>query len=398
MPDDDRTRDPASVTTGPGALTPSPSGQLTVPAKPAPTPPVSPQPARSTGWIWAALSVIVVAGVALWSFQPWVSKGLPVAVETVTLGPLVRVLAVNGRIAPLHPVDVRPTIGGQVLEVMVDEGAGVRQGDVLVRVDASGQQAMVRQAMAGLDAGLVAQSQAKADFARAEALGGNIARIALDDARAARQTADQEVARLTALFDEAQIGLGKYTIASPITGTILSRTVETGQTVDTTTTLFSMADLGQLVVETDVDEGYAAQITPGLPAVLQLKGESAKRDGSVSFVAARVDAATGGLAVEIAFDAPVTAPVGLTVTANIVVEKQDAAIAVPRAAVVADAAGVAVFVVVAGHAARRDVAIVDWPADRVEVTRGLVAGDVVITDATGLSDGLAITLSTPAGP
>ena len=304
----------------------------------------------------------------------------------------------NGRIAPLHLVDVRPTIGGQVLDVMVAEGADVTQGEVLVRVDASAQQAVVRQAMAGLDAGLVKQSQANADFARAEAMGGNIARVALEDARAARQTAEQEVARLTALFDEAQIGLTRYTIASPISGTILIRNVETGQTVDATTPLFSMADLRQLVVETDVDEGYAAQITPGLPAILQLKGETVKRDGRVSFVAAQVNAATGGLAVKIAFDAPLSAPVGLTVTANIIVETIQAAFTVPRAAVVTDAAGAAAFVAVAGHAERRDVTIVDWPADRLEVTRGLAAGDVVIADATGLSDGTAVTVTLPAVP
>lgn len=122
------------------------------------------------------------------------------------------------------------------------------------------------------------------------------------------------------------------------------------------------------MVQADVDETYATQISPGLAAVLQLKGETTKLDGQVSFVAAQVDAATGGLAVKIAFDVPVVAPVGLTVTANIIVDRQEAAIAVPRAAVISDAQGTVVFVAVAGHALRRDVTVVDWPSARVEVT------------------------------
>ena len=392
---------PAIAVTAPAPVLPTTSGQLTVspPPKPPPSPsPTAPKPAKPRWWIWAGLVAIAVAAAGLWYFQPWAAKGLAVTVETITPARLIRVLAVNGRIAPLHLVQVKSTSGAEVLSVLAAEGDIVEPGDVLAQMDASGQQAMLRQAMAGLDVGLVAEAQAQASLARAEALGDNIARTALDDARTARLTAGQEVARLQALFDQAQIGLAKYTVAAPIAGTILTRDAEVGQLVDPTATLFSMADLGQLVVETDVDEGYAARITLGLPAVLQLKGGTDKLDGSVSFVAAQVDAATGGLAVKIAFDGPVTAPVGLTVTANIIVDSQDAAISVPRTAVVTDSAGASVFLAVAGKAVRRIVTAVDWPADRLEITDGLQAGDAVITDAAGLSDGLAIAVLPPTVP
>ncbi len=375
----------------PDAPLPVTTGQLTVPAVKVP-PPAAFAKQKRFRWIWAGLAGLAISVATLWYFQPWASKGLAVTVETMASAPLMRVLAVNGRIAPLHLVEVKPSAGGALTDVRVEEGATVAQGDVLARIDASGQQAMVRQAMAGLDAGLVGLSQADADLARAEALGGTISRTALGTARSAQQTATQEVARLTAMFDQTQVDLEKFTILSPVSGTVLARNAEVGQSVDLATPLFSVADLGQLVVETDVDEGYAALITPGLEAVLQMKGDAKKRDGSVNFVAAQVDAATGGLAIKIAFDDPVAAPVGLTVTANIIVDRQDAAIAVPRAAVVMDASGAFVFVALAGKAQQRPVTAIDWPADRVQVTRGLAAGDVVITDATGLSDGMAISI------
>lgn len=399
MPNDTKTPAPALVGTSLDATVPATSGRLPVPAVQPPPSPANPPPPKRSWWVWAGLAMVAIAAGGLWYFQPWVSKGLAVTVETIAPAALTRVLAVNGRLAPQHLFDVKPKIGGEVIAVLVEEGAVVTQGDILARIDASGQQAMVRQAMAGLDAGLVAQAQAEADLARAEALGGNITRTALADARSAEQTAMQEVARLTAVFDQMQIDLEKFTILAPSAGTILARNAEVGQVADVTSALFSMADRGQLVVETDVDETYAARVKTGQPAILQLKGETDKRDGTVSFVAPQVDATTGGLAIKIAFEQPVTAPVGLTVTANIIVDQQDAAIAVPRAAVVTDATGSAVFVAVADHAVRRAVIIVDWPADRLEVSTGLVEGDVVITDATGLSDGIAIALSTPgAGP
>ncbi len=395
----DRTAQLSAVEAGEDQATPKTAGRSVALAKPADPVAGSTSPKSRKAWIWAGLVVAVGLGAALWYFQPFASKGLAVVVETVAPNPLMRILAVNGRIAPLHLVEVKPTVSGAVTAVLVEEGDTVKAGDILARIDATQQQAAVRQAMAGLDAGIATQSQAEANLARAKALGGTIARTALEGAQTAEQTAKQDVARLTAQFDQTQIELTKYTLVAPVAGTILLRQAEVGQVVAPAAVVFSVADLGQLVVETDVDEGYAARILPGLPAILQLKGTTEKLKGHVRFVAPQVDAATGGLAVKIAFDAPVVVPVGLTVTANIIVDQLDAAIAVPRAAVATDAAAnSSVYVAVQGKAVRRDVTIVDWPANRLEVTSGLVAGDVVITDATGLSDGLAIRLATDTVP
>lgn len=394
MSDGNKTSKTANKVSIPDLAAQTTRGALTVATPHAPSPPVSPAPKRGSWLIWAGLVVVVIAAGALWFLQPWVSKAVVVQVETVTPGALSRVLAVNGRIVPLHRVDVKATTPGAMLDVLVDEGQAVTLGDVLAHIDATAQQAVVRQSLAALDAGLVAQAQAGATFARTQTLGINVARTALADARAAAQTADQEVARLTAVFDQAQAGLANYTLRAPISGTILARTAEVGQSVDITAPLFTLADLAQLVVETDVDEAYATQVTVGQPAVLQLVGEGETRPGSVGFVAPQVDADTGGLAVKLVFDQAVAAPVGLTVTANITVDSQTAAISVPRAAVVTLGTGSAVFVVVGNVALRREVAVVPWPAARLMVTKGLNARDVVIVDATGVLDGQAVTVGT----
>ena len=129
-----------------------------------------------------------------------------------------------------------------------------------------------------------------------------------------------------------------------------------------------------------------------MPALLQLTGDTRTLDGSVSFVAPVVDADTGGLTVKIAFGEPQQAPVGLTVTANIIVDRREAAVSAPRSAVTTAGSAPAVFVLADGKAHLIPVSVIDWPADRLIVTDGLKAGDRLIVDANGLADGQAVTV------
>lgn len=350
-------------------------------------------PARASKrrrWPWLVGGVLAILAAALVYLQPWTPAPIPVVVEQVALAPVTRVLAVNGRIAALHAVDLRPLVGGTVTQVAVQEGQQVEAGQVLVRLDTAAQDAVLRQAVAALDAALVAQEQADATYARSLALGANVSDAALAADRRAAQSAMQEVARMTAMLEQAQVQLARHTLRAPIAGSIVVLEAEMGQNADMATALLTLADLETLIVETDVDEAYASQIAIGQAAVLRLSGEADTRAGQVRTVAGRVDVATGGLAVQIGFDAPVRAPLGLTVTANIVVDRRDAALTVPRTALVTDSAGTAVFLAQDGVARRRAVAVIDWPAGRLIVTDGLAPGDRVITDATGLGDGQAI--------
>lgn len=340
--------------------------------------------------VWPFLLGVVVAlgaGGGLLVWQPFGDKPVSVAVETLELAPATRVLAVNGQLAALTSVAVRAAVSAEALSIHAAEGDRVETGAVLAELDGTQAQAVVRQARAALESGLLAQAQASATYGRSRDLGGNVARTKAEDDARALDAASQEVGRLTALLQQAEIQAARYVIKAPIAGTVMQRSVDPGQLVDPATPLFTVADLSTLVVETDVDEAFATQIRPGLPATMQLVGTSGTLPGHVSFVAPRVDPATGGLAVKIAFDAPLAAPVGLTVTANIVVDARDSAITVPRAALVTEGAGWAVYVLEGGRLHRRPVTLIDWPAARLIVTEGLAPGDVLAVDAAGLTEG-----------
>ncbi len=340
-------------------------------------------------WALAAIGAAALAMSLIW-WQARAQQGPEVSIEIAAMGPVTRVLAVNGKIAALSAVQIRSAVSGTVQELLVSEGDLVTKGAILARLDASQQEAIVVQARSALEQGRIKQSQAAATYSRDRDLGANIARSRLEEAQLALEGAAQEVARLTALLDQATIQLARYTVTAPMAGTVMTRAVDPGQLVDPTTALFTLADLSALIVEADVDEAYASYIALGQAATLQLVGRRDTLAGSVAFVSPRVDPATGGLAIKIGFAAPLVAPVGLTVTANIVVG-QDQAITVPRSALVDDA----VFLLVAGKAVLVPVSVIDWPAARLIVTQGITPGDQVITDSTGLTDGLAVTVAAP---
>ncbi len=345
---------------------------------------------RATPWLIAGLCLLTAGGVYAYIERPWEPRPAIVAVEVVSEGPHVQVLAVNGRVAARHAVKVRAAVIGQAMEVRAEEGASVSVGDVLVQLDTAQPMALLDQARAALDAGLVRQQQARANADRARALGDNAPRSAREDAELSLSAASNEVSRLRAALDQAQSQLAQYTITSPLDGVVLDRAVDRGQLVDTQTELFTIADLRQLLVKTDVDEIYSSRIRAGLKALLRPAGDSVPRNGTVIFAAPAVDPSTGGRTIEIAFDSPVDLPVGLTVNANIIVSQTDAALSLPRSAIVSEGTQNHVLVLENGMVAQRPIEFSDWPAERVVVTDGLAAGDVVILDPTVVSVGQAV--------
>lgn len=337
---------------------------------------------------WLVLFVIIAAAAAYAGInRPWEPKPIRVSVEVVRPGPVSQALAINGRIAPATSVTVRAAVSGQALTVAADTGDAVAAGDVLVRVDSALVEAQVEQARAALEAQQVRQRQAEATAERTRALGENTPRSNREDAEWALAAAVNETARLEAALNQVERQIAQYTVTAPMTGTVLSRGVDRGQLVDPQTELFVIADTSELLVETDVDELYSARVGVGLKALLQPVGASVPQYGTVSFAAPVVDSATGGRAIRIAFDEKVSLPVGQTVNANVIVDEVADALAIPRGAIITQGAESHVLVIEDGLVAARPIRFNDWPAERVIVTAGLDAGDVVIIDPSTVAVG-----------
>ena len=185
-----------------------------VPGKPGLTVTRAPEPVRRAPRrrVWV-LGVLLAGGAGLPLYlQPWATGVTPVPVEVAAMAPVTRVLATNGRIAARHSVEIRALVGGRIEAIGVAEGDEVQAGIELARVDAAAPQAALRQPLAGLDGALVSEARAQDTLARARALGANVSLTTLETAERAVQSAAQEVARTTALVDQAQVQLADYTL------------------------------------------------------------------------------------------------------------------------------------------------------------------------------------------
>jgi RND family efflux transporter MFP subunit len=345
---------------------------------------------RRLGWLLAALVVVAGLGLYLAISRPWSPRPVAVAMETIARGPVSQVLAVNGRVAARRSVILRSTVQARLVSVSADIGDAVITGQIIAELDDVQPKAQVAQAEAALEAGMVRRDQASTSLERARALKDNVTRATLADAEAELAAAENEVSRLQALVDQARSQLDQYVFRAPFDGVILSRAAEQGQIVDAQSELFTIADLRELVVETDVDELYSSQIRTGLAALLKPAGGTAALSGTVTFAAPTVDPETGGRAIKIGFDNPVSLPIGLTVNANIVVAENPDALSIPRAALRTEGTRAYVLVDAGGVATARDVSFVDWPAERLEITAGLEAGERVILEPDRVKLGQAV--------
>lgn len=244
------------------------------------------------------------------------------------------VLTASGYVTPRHRVSLSPQVMGQVVWVGIEKGQHVKKDEVLVRLDDEEYQAQLAEAEArvaaaesrvrNLEAGSRAEeiargkavlNEAEVNLRNAELAyqrrkslfegGGAESRQSFEDATAARDAAEArlgaqkqalalleagprehelaaakaDLAAAKASRDAARIRVKDTTITAPMDGTVLEKLIEVGELVTpqsfggsrgARTELLSMADLGDLQVEVDINEADFAKILPGQAATITL--------------------------------------------------------------------------------------------------------------------------------
>lgn len=220
-------------------------------------------------------------------------KGQEVRTEEVARRDLVSVVTASGVIQPKRRVDISADISGRVIQLAVEDGQNVRQGDLLLRIDPTAYEAAVRRAEA-----MVAQAQAQASQARANLIQarsalqrseqlasgeGLISRQDLDQARTQAQVAEAQeeaarfgVAQAQASLSEAREALRKTTIVAPMAGRVTRLNIEEGETAVVGTMnnpgslLMTVADLSVMEANVKVDETDVPFLTPGDSATIRI--------------------------------------------------------------------------------------------------------------------------------
>jgi len=291
------------------------------------------------------------------------------ATQQVQRGDLRVTVSATGNLQPTSEVEVGSELSGLVTEVNVDNNDRVTRGQVLARIDTARLQDAIAQSKASLQSAIadVAQAEAtaqqtKAALARFEEVhalsGGKVPSAAeLDSAKAeyARaiagvRTAEAGVARARAQLSSDQTQFSKALILSPVTGVVLSRQIDPGQTVAASfnaPVLFLIAeDLSAMRLEVKVDEADVGQVAAGQSATFQVDAfpgrtfparvervdVGANADGGSTASSSSSNTVVAYTAVLAVNNSDSTLRPGMTATAEIVTSEKQGVLLVPNAA------------------------------------------------------------------
>ncbi len=218
----------------------------------------------------AVLLIVVAGGVAFFA-----ASGKPENVQWLSLpvarGNLDVVVTATGTLAADTTVQVGTQVSGTIARLYADWNSRVRQGQILARLDTTFLWASVEQVQANLQKAKVAEEQAKRTFDRVKKLfDRNLdSQSDYDTALSDYQTSQANVTQAQTALDQAKINLSYATIKSPISGVVISRNVDIGQTVASsfnTPTLFTVANsLSDMQIQASVDEGDIGSVRVGQP-------------------------------------------------------------------------------------------------------------------------------------
>ncbi|MGE0551821.1 MAG: efflux RND transporter periplasmic adaptor subunit [Gemmatimonadales bacterium] len=184
-----------------------------------------------------------------------------------------------GVIEPITTVEVKSKASGEIIEVEVEEGDPVRQGDLLVRVDPRIPSNAVVQAEADSVVARAELDNAEAQLERSAALRESqaITELEFEQARLNRATAYAALVRARRALEDAKIAYEDTEVRAPSDGVILGRSVEVGSVIASASrdvgggaVLLRMATLDTVQIRALVDETDIGMVEPGLPVTIQV--------------------------------------------------------------------------------------------------------------------------------
>jgi HlyD family secretion protein len=240
---------------------------------------------RRSGWRLPAFLVVGVVALGGASFY-WITGRESVVhyvTQKVTRGPIVRAVTTSGTVNPVITVQVGTYVSGVIQARYCDYNTQVHKGQVCAKIDPRPYQVVVDQDKANLSVARAQLVKDQANLAYAKLAYGRSQRLvtmkavsqdtldssknAYDQAQAQIGLDEATIALQEAQLHAAQINLGYTDIISPVDGTVVTRSVEMGQTVAAsfqTPTLFLVAtDLTTMQVDTNVSESDIGAIKRG---------------------------------------------------------------------------------------------------------------------------------------
>ena len=192
-----------------------------------------------------------------------------------------------GQVRARNQVTIRPEVAGRVVEVLAGIGEAVERGQVLIRLDEVEARERLRQAEADVRLAKATAVAARARVSELEARASRMRSLAnqelvsaqelesleaqLDALRASADEAAARVQQRLAAVDERRSALAKTVVRAPVAGRLGERRAEVGMLVDSSTVLFVIGNLDELIVKVNLTETVLANVEEGLPVVIETR-------------------------------------------------------------------------------------------------------------------------------
>src|SRR5437588_9157658 len=290
-------------------------------------------------------------------------KPIPVTTEKAVRKTILQTVSATGKVQPETEVKISPEVAGEIIELPVADGMGIRKGDLLVKIKPDSYKALLEQQEAAISAAKATNLQQKAtmlkteqDLKRAEDMYAkktisiqeyNNAQAASDVAKNTFESSLHEIERAQAGSSQARDQLSKTTVYSPINGTVTilnsklgERIVATGQFAGTE--VMRVADLGHMEARVDVNENDVVNVKVGDKANVKIDAYGDRNFHGTVYQIANTGKTTGAgtqeevtnFEVKIRIDDhDVTLKPGLSCTADIETNMVKDVVAVPMQAV-----------------------------------------------------------------
>jgi RND family efflux transporter MFP subunit len=382
-------------------------------------------------WVVAVLGLIAVLAIAAWVWHR--PSGIPVRVADAQpvadagAASAGSILDASGYVVARRQATVASKITGKMVELDIEEGDHVKEGQVIARLDDTNIRASLNAARAQLDyakAGLseteVNLANAKRDFERQQSLikGHYVSQAALDNSRTtmdaltaqlATQRSNIEVAERN--VEVAQRNLDDTVVRAPFNGVVTVKAAQPGEIVSplsagggfTRTGIGTIVDMDSLEFQVDVNENFINRVQAGQKATGKLNAyPDWQIPGHVIAIIPTADRSKGTVTVRIAIDQKdprILPEMGVRVSFLSESTQSGAAthpipgVRLPANAVQSTGAIGVVFVVRDSTLERRAVKLGATGSDYVTVLSGLSAGEhVAVGDFAQMKDGAKVSI------
>ncbi len=312
-----------------------------------------------------------------------IAKSIPVTVSKVEAINIGKDFEISGTFNPTREMRFSADVQGKALQVLVEKGQQIYEGQVLVRLDDQDLQRDLKLAQVNCQ-------QAKRDLERFTALkaGEGITEQQLEQTRLKFRQAEIQIEKIRAKID-------KMRIKAPISGVVTQKMIEQGSFIAPGTPLIEITDIAQLKMVVKLAENEAVQVTKGQKVTVKAQVYPKKvHQGRVSTIAVKADASKK-YDVEIDInngDRKALIRAGMQGTASFKFDKTSKMLMIPRKAILGSLQDAKVYVVTADNQAKLiAIEVGVMHQNLVQVTKGLTTTDrVIISGQINLQNGTPV--------